>query len=307
MLAPPGLSRLELAFAFGQKVEYGYKSLGLKVDDQGDYLGTCELLPAYRVGDLLTLVDDFSIQRELDQGAPAKPGQTRWIFDDSRLAGLAERHIWSGDPASLGQQMADLFWGRIEPSPQNPALECLYDPNGHLVAVRAPYGEERPRVCEIVTRPLHRQERREVLDHILGVCRQLGFAPASDGSVHVHFDGEEWRNSASLCRLILGWKAERSSILAELEPNRATTSWRGDFPPAVVELAALGAALPFPDLALRLAKAGIRKRLDLNMLGLIRPRHAQHTLEARVFPALMDAELLLAKVELFEEFLGRYR
>lgn len=95
---------MELAFAFGHKVEYGYKSLSQKVDDQGEYLGTCELLPAYRVGDLLTLVDDFSIQRGLDQRAPAAPGQTRWIFDDARLAGLAglaERHICSGDPASL--------------------------------------------------------------------------------------------------------------------------------------------------------------------------------------------------------------
>ncbi len=302
-MAPPGGSRLDLALEFQQEVLYGFKSLSLEVDDNGEWLGSCELTPAYSLSGLCKFVDDFSIHQELDKSASAKTW--RAIFDDARLAMLAESKLTSRDPQTLLHQLLDLFSGRLEVPADLPHMRSLYDPAGHLVAVVAPYGEDRERVCEVVTRPLAIDERRGQLHQILSRASSLGFEGAAEGSVHVHYDGLAWRDSRNLCRLILAWHEEGQQLLKQLQPNPVTFEWRGPFPEAVVEVARMGEKLPFSELALQLARAGVRKRCDLNLLGIIRPRHRQVTLEARCFPVLLDADVLLEKVGVFESFLTR--
>lgn len=301
-MAPPGSSRLDLARSFEQEILYGFKSLSLEVDDRGEWLGSCELLPSYRVGQRFTLVDDFSIHQELDKSAPAQGW--RAIFDDARLALLAEGKLLSQKPESLLAQMVELFAGKLEEPPDLPQMRTLYDPAGHLVAVIAPYAEERERVCEVVTRPLTKAERRRELQDILQRAVQLGFQGACEGAVHVHFDGQKWRDSGRLCRLILAWEETREELLQQWMPNPVTASWRGPFPQQVLQVARQGQHLPFEQLCLQLAQAGVRKRSDLNLLGLIRPRHRQVTLEARVFPVHLEVDELLHKVEQLEAFLG---
>lgn len=302
-MAPPGGSRLDLALAFQKDVRYGFKSLSLEVDDHGEWLGSCELTPAYRLSGSHQFVDDFSIHQELDKSAPARAW--RAIFDDARLALVAEEKLSSGDPQTLLPRLLDLFSGHMEVPADLPHMRSLYDPAGHLVAVVAPYGEERERVCEVVTRPFTSDERRGQLHEILSRASSLGFVGAAEGSVHVHYDGLEWKDSRRLCRLILAWHEGGEEILKQLQPNPVTHQWRGSFPPEVVEVARAGQHLPFSELALQLARAGVRKRSDLNLLGIIRPRHRQTTLEARIFPVLLDADALLERVELFESFLAR--
>jgi hypothetical protein len=303
LMAPPGGSRLDLALEFQHDVLYGFKSLSLEVDDQGEWLGSSELTPAYSLSGLCTFVDDFSIHRELNKSAP--PRGWRAIFDDARLAQVAESKLLSRDPEALIGQLLDLFSGRLEVPSDLPHMRSLYNPAGHLVAVVAPYAEERERVCEVVTRPLTTDERRDQLHEVLSRASSLGFVGAAEGSVHVHYDGLPWRDSRTLCRLILAWHEQGPELLEQLQPNPDTLEWRGPFPEAVVEVARAGQRLPFSELALQLARAGVRKRCDFNLLGIIRPRHRQMTLEARIFPALLEADALLERVELLESFLAR--
>jgi hypothetical protein len=272
------------------------------VDDHGEWLGSCELTPAYRLSGLCAFVDDFSIHQELDKSAP--PRGWRAVFDDARLAQIAELKLFSLDPQALLPQLLDLFSGQLEVSPDLPHTRSLYDPSGHLVAVVAPYAEERERVCEVVTRPFLRTERRDHLHDILSRASSLGFVGATQGSVHVHYDGLAWKDSRTLCHWILAWHDQGQELLEELQPNPVTPEWRGSFPDAVVEVARAGQCLPFQELALQLARAGVRKRCDFNLLGIIRPRHRQMALEARVFPVLLDADALLERVAMLESFLA---
>ena len=313
LIAPPGQSRKDLAQALARRcngtVRCGMKMLTLTIDDRGDWLGSCELVPAYRVIDSqgrlrFQLEDDFSINAELD--VAAAPSQEAWRLtcDDSRLAGLAERQVSGDSEAEVLQNFLLLFSAHLDPPlADHPGLRPIVDSYGHLVAVHGRYGKERERVCEVVTRPLHPEERREVLESVIEEANALGFGPAKEGSVHVHYDAEPWRDPGTLCHLIQRWSSERTELLAKLEPNPATPQWRGGFSSEVQAVADQGADLPFTTLATNLLKAGLKKRSDLNLLGIARPGHRQATLETRVLPMSLDLAEFWSKLEILEAFL----
>ena len=305
LLAPRGRSRDDLAarVAGGQPLLHGFKLLTLTFDDFGEPIGSCELIPAVFLPGL-AFVDDFSIHADLEKLARPVAQAWRLVFDDARLGALCERRLRGESPDELLGQLLDLFGARLgHPEGDYQGLCTVDDSYGRLVAVVAPYGEERERVTEVVTRPLQHGERRAVLGSVLEAARELGFGAPAEGSVHIHYDADPWRSSQRLCRLILAWNESREGLLAELLPNPRTPQWRGAFPEAVISVARQGSELPFPTLCQQLARAGLRKPCDLNLLGVIRPVHRQPTLEVRVFPVDLDVDRLLQRAERIESFL----
>jgi hypothetical protein len=283
--------------------------LTLTMDDRGDWLGSCELVPAYHVLDssgrlLFALEDDFSINAELNPAALPYQDAWRLTCDDARLAGLAERQISGDSQGQVLEGFLRLFSARLDPPlADHPGLRPIVDAYGHLVAVHGRYGRDRERVCEVVTRPLLPQERREILEGVLAEAVALDFLPAQEGSVHVHYDAAPWREPSALCRLIQRWSAERTELLARLGPNPATPQWRGAFSAEVQDVADHGEDLSFPALAANLLRAGLKKRSDLNLLGIARPGHRHATLETRVLPISFDLPELWIRLELLEGFL----
>lgn len=123
LLAPPGRSRHDLALAIathrGGKIRrifypqsepskvpgtpvFENLTLGFVVEDAaGNPIAQC--------------VDDLTLQADLNQQCPSRPGWYRIVSDDPRLLRLCTRHADPNAPLrSVLQPMADLFGTEVE-------------------------------------------------------------------------------------------------------------------------------------------------------------------------------------------------
>ena len=318
LLAPHGHRREGLAQALadelGCKIENGLKMLRAGVNAQGDIVECCDLTPCVRLlgsdGNIvLELVDDYSIQEGLESDSDGSmPGNNlKLVTNDPRLGAFCERQARGGiDFAeTIAPWLKVLGLKRVpcDDAAQN-TNEVIVDGYGHMVAICAQYPSARRRVAELVTRPFTVTERAFELERLHRQISTMGFSSPAEGSVHVHFDGEPWRNVKRLRRLIIGYHRARSHLLSLLQPNPRTAMWRGAFPDAVIKVASeSNDSEPFQSFANRLDSAGLTKRSDLNLLGLIHEHHRQRTLEVRCLAPYKSPAELLQQVTLIEGFL----
>ncbi len=319
LLAPRGASRLGLAEALAAahrgRVLRGFKLLSDALNRQGQVVPCCELVPAFRVlapsgAPLFTLVDDFSIQAELDFLQLPVAGAWRLVMDEPRLAAWVERTCWAESPDRevLLRPLLDTFsasLGEDGKGPRcRPGQRLIRDPQGEVLAVSVPYGSERERVCEVVTQPLRRDEREAALRLVLQTAQRLGYELPSEAGLHAHLDAGPWQTGARVRALLLGYASHREELLRALAPNPRSALWRGPPPERMVELARSRTPDSFEELAPLLLAAGAAKRQDLNLLGVLRDRHRQPTLELRILPMEWSAEAILEKLRRVEELLG---
>ncbi|MEW5849606.1 MAG: amidoligase family protein [Myxococcota bacterium] len=312
LLAPSGRGRHALAQALARRVggavRYGFKyiSEGTTPEDRP----ICHLTPAYRVLDAqggvhVTLVDDITIREQLEASAPPGEHGYRVVMDDLRLALWLERVAWVEEPRLelMLRSVVETFNVTLPPRPLDEGRHVVRDPFGNTVCVVEPTGGERERVCEVVTRPLTRAERRAVLTEILDVAKDLGFVAPVEAALHVHLDRAPWMETRRLTQLIVDHSVLRPMLITEWQPN-PRCRLLGPFPPHVLRVAEEAPGdLPFAELCAALDLAGATKSSDINILGVIRPYPKQPTLEVRSLPMTLDADSLLESVARVERFL----
>ncbi len=324
LLAPPGGSRADLAEALaaelGGRVEHGFKFHGGGRHHDGRRI--CKLSPAWRVIDaqdrrLCELVDDVTIAAQLDRSAPRDDELHRLITDDVRLASWIERRCWgsSRDATSSLQALLDAFDARIgEPGKhgvKRPEQRAVLDPHGYILCVIARLEIDRQRVCELVTRPLGRDERLEQIGWLLRVARARDFSIPKEAALHLHLDAEPWRDTAPLCRLLHHAARARDSLHETFETNPRCRRLRplDDDLQALVEetwqhLQARADPPPFEDFAAEIRDAGLDKFVDVNVQGVVLPFPRQPTLELRFLPMSFDLDRIEAQLEQLENLLG---
>ena len=237
------------------------------------------------------LVDDLTLQDDLDRHAPPKPGWYRIVSDDRRLLNLVRR---TGDPegdvlAAL-TPLADLFG--TEPTVED-GIVRVTDPDGAPVALGAPLPGERERPCELVTPPLPRRDLVPALHALLAPARALGLTVAAEAATHIHVDRSALEDTRTLRDLVHRWERDGEAIKRAVGTNPACRRL-GAWPPTLRALVdAPGfTALSWPAAKARLANLGLSKFVDLNLKGLAHDLPGKPTIEARYFPGTMDAEVV---------------
>ncbi|HVW80480.1 MAG TPA: amidoligase family protein [Mycobacteriales bacterium] len=247
---------------------------------------------------LCTLVDDITINAELDPKAPAVDGWHRLLTDDIRLARLLEQRC---DPAATIDAVLDpvgALWGEAVETIGN--IRRL-DGGGATVALAAPAGGERERPCEIVTPPIA-SGHREALDELLGPARDLGFTVPVEAAVHLHVDGAPYREPAALANLVRLFGYWREPLRKLLGTNPQCRRLK----PLPDELAAVVAGEPTYDELRAAAKAGgLTKFYDVNLTQLFRDDPIRDTVEIRILPGAIDAEEVVSRAVVVEQLLQR--
>lgn len=252
---------------------------------------------------LARLVDDLTLQDDLDRLAPPRPGWYRVVSDDPRLLRLVARHADPDlPPADALAPLAALFGGALQPGPGG--MVKLVDESGASVAIAAPLPGERERGCEIVTPPLER-DHGLALEALLGPARALGFRVAAEAAVHLHFDAAPFEDAGRLRGLVRLWR-ENAQILKALVGTNRRCRRLGDWPEplvALVEEPGWG-ALPWAAARARLAALNPSKYCDLNLRNLALPTPDKRTVEVRVLPGAITAAPILEAAALFEALLA---
>ncbi|MBL9039447.1 MAG: amidoligase family protein [Archangium sp.] len=301
LLAPVGGSRDDLAKAvattFGGRLRFGWKyhGAGHLPDGRPD----CQLSPATRVEArgrwVASFVDDPTIVDDLRPGAGAlRMART----DDVRLAAWLERHGWSSRPALEARLRTTqrTFGGTFDE-------DGLVDPWGLPLVRWHRQSVERARVCEVVLRPLAPKEQRRVVTAVLSRAASLGFTVPAEAALHVHADAAPFRSTEALKHLVLEWSRTRKAWLARLKPNPRCRKL-GPYADDVVRVAKEAApSLPFETLAAAMVLAGLKREVDLNLLGLVDRFPKQPTVEVRCLPCSLDADATMARLELVESLL----
>ena len=319
LVGPAGARRAALAAAlaarFGGAVVFSFKALEGNVDDaDGAHVGTIfDLVPAYRVVDaagawLVTLEDDFSVRAGLNDALPTRTGMFRVLAKEPSVASYIERRCLSSTShqAALDQFLRD-FDVVVGDAFEDTAVvgeRLIYDPVGAPVAAVGAYHEDRERVAELVTRPLHRDERQAFLAACLDVVVDEGFGAGDDCALQFHVDRDPWMDTARIIALVTRWQRERHSLLEQWEPRQPGTV-RGPFDDELVALcAATPPSTPFADFAAAARALDVPKGRDWNLRGVLWSRPRRPTLEARFWNARTDVELVIDALQRTERWLS---
>ncbi len=315
LLAPAGVSRLDLAKAlaeaWGGALRYGlkYSSEGLHRDARP----ICTLTPAYRIdvqgAPRATIVDDTTIQAQLNPNKPTPQGLFRVVMDDVRFALWLQRNAWSSQPEleAVLEVMLKTFEGRIESQGRGTRhndQRALIDPYGHPLAVIAPLPGERERVAEVVTAPLSASARGAVLKTVCEQAQRPGFSLPREAAFHMHVDAAPWRSTSKLASLIKTYEKDQEDLRALWKVNPSCKRL-GGFTEALLKVAMeTPNDLSFPIFAAALEMGGAVKSSDLNLLGVIQLMPVQPTLEIRPLGMSLSADELLERIDAVESFLA---
>jgi hypothetical protein len=250
-------------------------------------------------GDLLcTLVDDVTIVTDLDPTAPPLPGWHRLLTDDPRLLRLLARVSDPGGPLDTALDGAAALWGVA--SEQHGTVWRVESAHA-TIALATPCGGERERPCEIVTPPL-RANHRAALEELLEPARDLGFTLPTEAAVHVHVDGQPFREPAALAnvvRLFGRWREPLHVLLA----TNANCRRLAALPPGLV--AAADGTPTLEDLRAAAAQGGLGKFFDVNLTQLLSDDPIRDTLEVRILPGALGADDVLTRAGAIEKLLER--
>lgn len=307
LLAPVGSSRAELASVLAGP--RGSVSRFLHPDSEP------ALVPGVPVFETLTpgflaldaqgrerarLVDDLTLQADLDRKAPPLPGWWRVLSDDRRVLHLVRRHGRAdAGPWEALAPLADLFGTEVEQ--MDGGLLRVRDPDGSPLALAAPLPGERWRPCEVVSPPLGPFTPRQLhraLDALLAPARALGFTVPVEAAVHLHLDAAPWRETAAFVRLV---ELVNDCLPDWIERERSNPAnrRRGPWPPELMALVRQPGfvALPWPLARARLRELAPSKYHDVNLRNLVFDVPGKPTLELRFLPGSIEAGPVVAAFE----------
>jgi hypothetical protein len=307
LMAPAGLSRrslaVELACRCGGRIQpvWHEDSEPCLVPGLGRFLHLTQGFEVRRAdGSLLcTLVDDVTLVAGLDPRAAPAPGWYRVLSDDPRLLRLLAAHSDPAGTLSTALDGSAQLWGtRVE---RIGDIFRLDDPGGATIALAAPQGGERERPCEVITPPL-RNDHRAALDELLAPARELGFTVPAEAAIHLHVDGDPFRQAPALANLIRLFAHWREPLRAVFRTN-----------PACRRLAALPAPLVAAadaradTTALRQAadNGKLNKFFDVNLTQVLTDTPVRDTVEIRILPGSIDADEIVHQAALVELLLDR--
>lgn len=311
LMAPPGLSRRDLAEATATRVGGTVECFFHPQSEPSAVEGRAvfeNLTPGFRVRDgqgvwVASFVDDLTLQRDLDRERAPLAGWRRIVADDGRLLRLVERHC---DPEAQGDEtlepLAALFG--TEAQRHEAGMVRVVDERGRSVAIDAPLPGERERPCEIVTAPIAR-DHELVLEGFLADARRLGFTVPAEGATHVHFDGGPLCSASRMAGLVEVWTRHGETLKRLVGVNPRCVRL-GDWPAALARLTGSEAfrAMDWTQAKAALGGVGLSKYCDLNLTNLLTGRPEKHTVEVRVLPAQLETASLMAAAGLFEGVLG---
>lgn len=248
------------------------------------------------------LVDDLTLQADLDRQAAPLPGWIRVLSDDRRLLALVQRHC---DPtASLDrvlEPMADLFGSKLDLADGN--VSKVSDAYGRSVAMVAQLPGERERPCEIITPPVE-GNARDVLEPLLQDAGALGFTVPAEAAVHVHFDAAALCSTRVISRLVDALDRHGQALRDHVDTNPRCSRLA---PWSNALVACVGSDLfrsaNWPKARAMLAETRPTKYCDFNLSNIAFETPNKHTFEVRILPGSMDVSQILEQAALFEHLL----
>lgn len=309
LIAPRGLSRRTLAEALTPEGG-GVRIFWHTQSEPAEVPGTPvfhNLTPGYEVRDaegrvLARLVDDLTLQDDLERRAAPQPGWYRVVSDDPRLLRLVARQADPALPPEVSlRPLAELFGSALQAGPGG--MVKLVDESGASVALAAPLPGERERGCELITPPLS-QDHGLALDALLRPARALGFLVPAEAAVHLHFDAAPLCDVGRLRGLIRLWE-ENAEILRVLVGTNPRCRRLGGWPDSLRETVEDPGwvHLEWSAARERLAALNLTKYCDLNLRNLALGTADKHTVEVRVLPGAREAGPILEAAALFEALL----
>jgi hypothetical protein len=250
-------------------------------------------------GDLLcTLVDDVTILTGLDPTAAAPPGWHRLLTDDPRLQRLLARVSDPGGPLDTALDGAAALWGEAT---ERHGTVWRLESAGATIALATPSGGERERPCEIITPPLA-EGHAAALERLLGPARALGFTVPDEAAVHLHLDGEPFRDAralANVVRLFGHWREPLRQLLGTNPRCRRLAPLPAELVATVVGTPSRG------QLREAAVRGGLTKFFDVNLTQLLRDDPLRDTLEIRILPGTLAADEVIRPANAVEALLER--
>ena len=250
------------------------------------------------------LVDDLTLQADLDRSCSPRPGWIRIVSDDGRLLRLTARHCDPEAPLEQAlQPLARLFGTNVEAGAGG--MQRVKDELGVSVAIAAPLPGERERPCEIVSPPIEADLER-ALEALLIPARALGFTVPAEAAVHLHFDATALYRADAVRALVRLWRAWGPGLKRLVRVNPRCRRL-GDWPVELAETVEAPGfdALPWGEARARLAALGLSKYCDLNLRNLAHDIPGKPTVEVRVLPGAIHARPIVEAAGLFEGLLRR--
>jgi hypothetical protein len=310
LLAPRGRSRLDLAQRLARRHDGTVRRFFHPQSEPSKVAGKPQfenVTPGFEVLDaagrpIARLVDDMTLQADLDAQAAPLPGWYRIVTDDRRLLRLIMRQCDAVAPIeSVLTPIAVLFGTEAQAHPSG--MFSLADERGASIAIAAPLPGERERTCEIVTPPLA-DGQGAALEFLLGEARAAGFTLPREGATHIHFDAAPLTSARAVVNLVNAL-SRHGATLKRLVGTNPHCIRLGKWPDRLLTLVASPtfAALDWPAARKALAGVGLTKYCDFNLLNLATADQTKHTFEVRVLPSSLDSGPIIAAAALFAALL----
>jgi hypothetical protein len=307
LLAPRGSSRRDLAHALAASCDGTVRPVWHQDSEPAlvPHLGGrfLHLTQGFEVtrgsGDeLCTLVDDVTIVAGLDPAAAAPPGWHRLLTDDPRLLTLLARLSDPAGPLETSLDPAAALWGV---TPERIGSIWRIETVGATIALATPSGGERERPCEIVTPPLA-HDHEAALDELLAPARGLGFSVPAEAAVHLHVDGEPFRDPAALANVVRLFGYWRDPLRQVLGTNPSCKRL-APLPDALVE--AVAGRPSVAELRAAATTGGLSKFFDVNLTQVLRDDPVRDTVEIRILPGAIRADQIMRRALVVEGLLDR--
>lgn len=246
---------------------------------------------------LCRLVDDMTIQRNLDQACPPARGSYRILSDEPRLLRLIEQQADAGAPADeVLEPVAEAFGVKVDRLPGDKFR--LDDLSGATVAIVAPQGGERERVSELITPPISANHKQR-LEDLLAPARALGFSVPAEAAVHVHLDAGPFRSANAVRRLVEVFADDRAELWHALGTNRLCRRL-GALPDELIAGVAEPGFddRPWSEVSEWLQGLPLTKFSDCNLTNLVAANPRNDTVEIRVLPGSIEAAPILDGIDL---------
>ncbi len=310
LMAPPGRSRKDLAEALAS-VRGGRLKRFFHPQGEPSKVAQTPYFENLTLGyviqdedgkDFARCVDDLTLQDDLDPEVEPQPGWYRIVSDDSRLLQLA---MQVSDPedelAAVLSPLASLFGTALEKG--EGGMVRVADPTGKAVAIGAPLPGERERPCEIVSRPITKNHRKET-EVLLSLARELDFFIPSEAATHIHFDAAPLCSAATFANLVMFLGIHSDTIRERFSTNsrcRRLGQWPEEIYDVVTEADFVN--LNWTQAKDRIRSLDLSKFCDFNLANMIYEPAGKHTFEVRILPMWMESEPVINAAAYFTRIL----